>query len=249
MKHPPRPDGSGAFEPTPDRFFPLTSWTFVQKAAKGGQDGGALNEFIDRYYAGIRAFIRAIVKDDAIADELTHTFIETRIIDSSRLLSAANQQRGRFRDLLKTALRHFVIDVHYRPRERERHSEVRPDGMPGSWDALDIESAFASADRALLRSWGESLLVKAIASTKQRCAEKGQHEHFEMFKRRYLDDPDNPPSFRDVGQPYHLDEKSARSRIVPVVAQFRAVLVELIKSDPDEAVVPEEAIQELLAVL
>ena len=238
---------SGA--PAPDRFFPATSWTLVRKAARKGQDQDALNEFIERYYVAVSAFILTIVGDDKLAEELTHEFFESRIIDSRRVLEAASQEKGRFRDLLKTTLRHFVIDRHYRQLKKQRETEVEPDGLPGAWDTIEINGEFAKAEHALLRGWGETLLLKALARTKEHCDERGQQEHFEMFRRRYIDDPDSPPSFRDVGLPFSLDEKTARGRIMTVATYFRTALVELIRNDAGVARAPGDEIRDLLAAL
>ncbi len=248
MKHDQRQDAnSGATGP--DRFFPATSWTLVRKAARKAQDPNALNEFIQRYYAGVHAFITTIVSDDKLAEELTHEFFERRIIDSQRVLEAANQSKGRFRDLLKTTLRHFVIDRHYRRLKKQRETEIEPDGLPGAWDTLEIDNEFAKAEHALLRGWAESLLLAALAKTKEHCDERGQQQHFEMFKRRYIDDPDHPPSLREVGQPFSLDEKIARGRIMTVAAYFRAAVIELIRNDAGVGRSPGEEIRDLLAAL
>lgn len=249
MRQDPHPQRAIRGTQSPDRFFPATSWTLVRRAAQKGQDPNAVNEFIERYYIGVTAFIATIVQDDTLAEELTHEFFEARIIDSRRMLEAASQEKGRFRDLLKTTLRHFVIDRHFRRLKKQRETEVEPDGLPGAWDTIEINKEFAKAEHALIRGWGETLLLRALARTKERCEERGQQEHFEMFKRRYIDDPDQPPSFHEVGLPFSIDEKIARSRIVTVVTQFRAVLLELIRNDAGVERSPRDEILDLLATL
>jgi DNA-directed RNA polymerase specialized sigma24 family protein len=240
-------DGKPSSAPASDRFFPQTSLTLVGAAAR--REARALNEFIERYYSGVRTFIATIVKDSELAEELTHEFFEARIIDSSRVLDSANPDRGRFRDLLKAALRHFVIDRHYRPQEKRLRSELRPDAQPGMWDAVALETNFEEADHALFRGWGESLIKQALIRTQERCEKRRQHVHFEMFKRRFVDDPDCPPSFREIGSSFSLDEKTARSRIMTVVGHFRTELLELLRTEGGIAGRPEDELRELLALL
>ena len=67
-----------------------------------------------------------------------------------------------------------------------------------------------------------------------------------MFTRRYIADPDAPPSWREVGEPFGLDEKTARSRTETAARQFRSLLRQLIASDIGAG---EDIDQELQAVL
>jgi hypothetical protein len=63
------------------------------------------------------------------------------------------------------------------------------------------------------------------------CREKGQEQHYQLFIHRYLLDADRPPTWREVGKVFELDETIARSRAETAVRHFRGLLRNLIASD------------------
>jgi hypothetical protein len=89
----------------------------------------------------------------------------------------------------------------------------------------------------------------ALSRLERVCEEKRQREHFEMFVRRYVDDPDQPPSWSDVGAPFGLDEKTARNRTETAARQFRSLLRQLIASDIGAGEDVAHELQAVLAVL
>jgi len=130
--------------------FPSTSWDLLFDAARrDGQSAAALNEFAERYYAAVRAFVAAIVREPTRADDLTQRFFETVVL-SGRLLTHADRRRGSFRPYLKQAIRNFLIDEHRR-RARFLESEIPVEAIAGDWNALAEQSA--APDREMLRAW------------------------------------------------------------------------------------------------
>jgi RNA polymerase sigma factor (sigma-70 family) len=223
----------------PHLQFPSTSWNLLSVAAqRDGQSAAALNEFAERYYAAVRAFVAAIVREPARADDLTQRFFETAVL-SGRLLTHADSRRGRFRPYLKQAIRNFLVDDH---RRRGRSREA----------PLVVDAACARADgpdREMLRAWGRSLVAMAVARVERVCREHGQDQHFALFKRRYLSDADRPPSWREVGEAFGLDEKTARSRADTAVRQFRAVLRDLIATDVGSGRSVDDELRAVIAIL
>ena len=86
-------------------------------------------------------------------------------------------------------------------------------------------------DEEMMRAWAKSLVAMVLSQLERVCEEKRQRDHFEMFARRYVEDPDHPPSWSEVGAPFGLDEKTARNRTETVARQFRSLLRQLIASD------------------
>src|ERR1700736_4334827 len=66
--------------------FPLTSWDLLADASsRGDQSATALNEFAERYYAAVHAFIGALTRGRGDPEDLTQRFFETVVL-SGRLL-------------------------------------------------------------------------------------------------------------------------------------------------------------------
>jgi RNA polymerase sigma factor (sigma-70 family) len=226
--------------------FPSTSWDLLFDAARrDGQSAAALNEFAERYYAAVRAFVAAIVREPTRADDLTQRFFETVVL-SGRLLTHADRRRGSFRPYLKQAIRNFLIDEHRR-RARFLESEIPVEAIAGDWNALAEQSA--APDREMLRAWARSVVAIAVARVERICRENGQDQHFQLFKRRYWSDSDHPPAWRDVGEMFGLDEKIARSRADTAVRHFRIVVRDLIASDIGSGRSIDDELRAVIAIL
>jgi RNA polymerase sigma factor (sigma-70 family) len=208
--------------------FPSTSWDLLANAVRRGESAGALTEFAERYYAAVRAFIRAIAQNSADTDDLTQRFFETVVL-SGRLFAHADRAKGAFRPYLKQAIRNFLIDEHRR-QARAIDADIRPDGIENGWNAIAGESS-PSPDEDLLRAWARSLVTMAVARLETLCEANQQQQHFQLFVRRYLADPDHPPTWGEVGEPFGLEEKIARSRAETAVRHFRGLLRDLIATD------------------
>jgi RNA polymerase sigma-70 factor (ECF subfamily) len=86
-----------------------------------------------RYYQPIFRYLRAMVRDDDTAEELTHEFAVRFLRGDFR---RADPSRGRFRDLLKRSLRHLVID-HWR-RQRVDNDRA-PIPLVDDWQVTPAE--------------------------------------------------------------------------------------------------------------
>lgn len=227
--------------------FPSTSWELLSYAARRG-DGAATarNEFAERYYGAVRAYIAALTHGASQTDDLTQRFFEAVVL-SGTLLARADHDKGRFRQYLKQAIRNFLIGEH-RQESRAMVNAVHPDGVSGGWNAIGLDAS-PSPDDEMMRAWARSLVAMALSQLERVCDEKHQREHFEMFVRRYVDDPDQPPSWREVGAPFGLDEKTARNRTDTVARQFRSLLRQLIASDLGAGEDIDHELHAVLAVL
>jgi|SRR5215471_12985440 len=227
--------------------FPSTSWELLTHAARLGDSAAtARNEFAERYYGAIRAYIGALTRGTGPTDDLTQRFFE-RVVLSGTLLARADHEKGGFRQYLKQAIRYFLIGEH-RQQSRLTANEVPLDGMADGW-SLAAADASPSPDEAMMRAWAQSLVAMALSALEHVCDEKRQREHFEMFVRRYVDDPDQPPSWSDVGAPFGLDEKTARNRTETAARQFRSLVRQLVASDIGASDDVDQELQTVLAVL
>ncbi len=227
--------------------FPSTSWDLLADASRrSGESAPALNEFAERYYAAVRAFIAAIARNPLEADDLTQRFFETVVL-SGRLLARADRQKGSFRPYLKQAIRNFLVDEHRR-QARSVTTNVRPDAIDDGWNSIVADSS-PGPDAELLRAWARSLVGIAVARLETMCEENDQEQHFQLFARRYLADPDDPPSWREVGDAFGLDEKIARSRAETAVRHFRTLLRHLVATDVGSEDDIDTELQAVIALL
>jgi RNA polymerase sigma factor (sigma-70 family) len=228
--------------------FPSTSWDLLTHASSPRGDGSAeaLNEFAERYYAAVRAFIATAVRHALDADDLTQRFFETVVL-SGRLLAHADQRKGSFRPYLKQAIRNFLVDERRRAA-RAVLPQVRPDTLAGGWNDV-IDQSSCAPDEALLRAWAQRLVAMAMARLETRCLANGQAQHFQIFAHRYLTERQPPPTWREVGEAFGLDEKTARGRAATAARHFRGLLRQLIASDLGSEQTVDDELHAMMAVL
>jgi RNA polymerase sigma factor (sigma-70 family) len=227
--------------------FPTTSWDLLGDVLRRGeQSAAALNEFADRYYAAIRAFISAIARNPADADDLTQRFFE-KVVLGGPLLTRADPRKGSFRPYLKQAIRNFLVDE-YRRQTRSVNSDVRPDALDDGWDGVVTDSS-PGPDQALLREWARSLVAMAIQRLETTCQLNNQAQHFQLFVHRYLSGAEHPVPWRQVGEVFGIDEKIARNRAETASRRFRALLRDLIASDIGSGEDIDEELQGVMAIL
>ena len=180
------------------------------------------------------------------ADDLAQRFFETVVL-SGRLFAKADRHKGKFRPYLKQAIRNFLVDERRR-QARSPSPDVRPDALAEGWNAIAADVS-PGPDEELLRAWARSLVAIAVRRLEASCAASGQTQHFQLFASRYLRDPDRPPSWREVGQTFGLDEKIARSRAETAARRFRALLRDLVTSDIGSEADVDAELHAVIAVL
>ena len=182
---------SMAPEPTGSSIFPRTDWAELSKAAEA--DEARLDRLIRLYWEPLRIFLLAAfpgLKDQA--DMLLQDFAEDKLLKEG-WLRRADQNRGRFRDFLKTSLRNFVLD-------RLNRAEVK--NPPISLEELEQEPPQPDdhAEEFDL-AWARTVLAETLRRMEADCKNPGEDQPrrshiWELFRIRLLE-----PIFNDAAQP------------------------------------------------
>lgn len=197
--------------------FPSTSWDLLA-AIRGGGDAGrlALEEFTGRYYDPAFRYLRAIIRDDEDARDLTQGFFLTKIL-AGNMIDQAKREKGGFRPYLKQSLRYCAIDF------LRRHRADLPVDDYAIAQAPDAEREFHDACI-------KKIVEVAIAVLLKECTARHQDQHYKLFHAYYiagLQQGDESLSWKTVGSPFGLDEKTARNRAETALASFRRIVYTL----------------------
>jgi len=180
-------------EPSTGSIFPRTDWAELSKAADAEQI--PLDRLIRLYWQPLRIFLVTTFPSlKAEADVLLQDFAEDKLLKEG-WLRKADQNRGRFRDFLKTSLRNFVLN-------RLNRADVKH--APLSLDDLEHElpEAPAAAEEFGLE-WARTILTETLRRMEADCKRPGEDQPrrsqiWEIFSIRLLD-----PIFNDTPQmPY-----------------------------------------------
>ena len=128
------------------------------------------------------------------ADTLLQDFAEDKLLQAG-WLRKADQNRGRFRDFLKTSLRNFVLD---------RLNRAEAKNPPLSLEELELDLPQTEAvTEAFDLEWARTVLAETLRRMEADCKRKSEDQPrrthiWEMFRIRLLE-----PVFNDAAQvPY-----------------------------------------------
>jgi len=118
----------------------------AEEAAKA-----ARRELLGLYGGPVYRYLRAALRDVDATDELYQQFALKFVRGDLR---RASPDHGRFRDFLKTTLRHLVVDYH-----RSRQRQPRP--LPAE-DLVETDSSELYGEGPFERAWRDRLLARAF---------------------------------------------------------------------------------------
>lgn len=136
-----------------------TLWTvlFRAHAAEPGEGASAQAVLIQRYSGAVYRYLLGALRDPDAAQELAQEFALRLLRGDFRRV---NPERGRFRDYLKTVLRHLVTD-HHRARLASPHQFAST-----SPDPVILSDSFAE-ERTFVDSWREELLARTWGTLRE----------------------------------------------------------------------------------
>jgi RNA polymerase sigma-70 factor (ECF subfamily) len=151
-----------------------TRWSIVQQAHKSSQTiaSQARNDLVTRYTPAITKYVHAVVKDNHESEELAQEFV-LRILNGD--FAGADPHRGRFRDLLKTAVRNMIRN-HWQKQNRRRVVDI--DGIDELSDG-DADSADLWND-----SWRKTVLNLTWDELEKYQNSKSDNVFFDLMKLR-----------------------------------------------------------------
>ena len=93
--------------------WPRTSWSRLDLLGADPEDRSQeiYEELISRYWPAVYSYIRRTGRSSDEASDLTQGFI-CDVVLGRQLFHAANRDRGRFRSLLLTALKNYIVERH-----------------------------------------------------------------------------------------------------------------------------------------
>jgi hypothetical protein len=171
-----------ASEPSKESIFPRTDWADLGKAAAA--EPAPLDRLVKLYWQPLRIFLLATFPNlHGQAEVLLQDFAEDKILQEG-WLRKADQNRGRFRDFLKTSLRNFVLD---------RLNLAEAKNPPLSLDELEQELPEAQADsEAFDLEWARTVLGETLRRMEADCRRAGEDQPrrgyiWDMFRIRLLE--------------------------------------------------------------
>lgn len=197
-----------------------TQWSVLFQAHRGAPDEvrSAQEQMAQRYCGAVYRYLLGMVHDPDVADDLAQEFA-LRFLRGQ--FHRADPNRGRFRDFVKTALRHLVADHH-------RRVQALPQPLPESFPE---PASDANLDRQFVESWRMELLARAWVALAEHENQTGQPYHAVLRLRA------DQPELRSAqladrlaahqGRPFTT--AATRQLLHRARAQFAALLLEEVR--------------------
>jgi len=231
-------------EPPASSIFPRTDWAGLGKAAEA--DEARLHPKIRLYWAPLRIFLVATfpsLKDQA--EVLLQEFAEDKILKEG-WLRRADRNRGKFRDFLKTSLRHFVLDrlnraeARHAPISLEELEQELPDpARPG--EEFDL-------------TWVRAVLGETLRRMEANCCDPAADQPrrtfiWEMFRIRLIDpvlnDAPQTPYDELIGRFALKSPTDASNLLLSGKRMFKTHLAKVIKEYAEQDTATAAEIQAL----
>lgn len=235
----------------PPPSFATTHWSVVL-AAGGGEDTAAreaLAALCRSYWYPLYAYARRRGHPPEEAEDLIQSFFVQFL--EHNWVARADQQRGRFRTFLLTALDRFLANEWDKARAIKRGGHLRRVALGMD----DAESRFSreptdthTPEQQFERQWALTVLDRALAGLRDEYAGRGQAATFDALKPTLLGSREAQP-YASLAETLGITEGSVKVAVSRLRDRYRQRLLEEIAhtvASPDEV---ESELRHLFRVL
>lgn len=213
--------------------FPSTMWTDITKWEKATEQDkkDLLHRFYERYRLPLKCFLDYHGCSSAEIDDILHDFIIDHI--NGKIFISADPSKGRFRNLLLTSLKHFLISR----KRAECAQKRRPKGgfsfidekVGDGLQLKDLLQDSLTPEEYFERAWLLTLLNNTLSRLRSECYTKGQKSHYILFERRIVRPilfGEKKPSVKVVATELGLTASEASNFIITAKRAYRRHLRE-----------------------
>lgn len=225
------------------RFRPTLWGTILRARDAGGEEArAALGRLADRYWKPLYFFLRRQGHDVETAKDLVQGFFE-RILEKDDLKGVA-PEKGRFRNWLLVALRHFVAD------EQERARALKRGGGRAPADFAEAERVLAAstdpADVLFVRAWATELLDRCLLRLRVEWDSKGRAGDFDALARHLSG---ATGTYKETADRLGVPEHEVKNRLHAMRKRLREFLREEVMESLDDPSQVDQEIADLFSAL
>ncbi len=218
----------------PPGLFPLTDWQRLEVLRGGSEEEkrAALGQLFLSYREPILGFLARQGRTADRAEDLVQDFFLSAIKD--QLFEKADANKGRFRNLLLTALQHYAAKAHRAGQAQRRHPT---EGFAGA-DISDlaegtVPSSGLTPEEEFNLKWAQALVRRVLAAFQAEYAGPERQAHAVIFDRLLIGPSlrgSEPPTQRELAAELGLSEKEVANRLVTARRAYLRLLRAEIKS-------------------
>jgi RNA polymerase sigma-70 factor (ECF subfamily) len=231
--------------------FATTHWSVVLCAGRSDTTRArdALASLCQTYWHALYAYVRRRGHAPADAEDLTQEFF-ARLLEQN-WIARADQQKGRFRSFLLTALNRFLADEWDKTRAQKRgggRSAVSLDTEEAERRYCEDSENGITADRIYDRQWAVALLERTMARLRAEFVQAGKTREFEALKVFLTTDRADIP-YPEAAAASGLSEGAARVAAHRLRRRYRELFREEIAHTVSEPTEVDAELRYLIEVL
>jgi hypothetical protein len=231
-------------EPSKSSIFPRTDWADLGRAAQA--EAAPLDRLVRLYWQPLKIFLLTTFPSlHNQADLLLQDFAEDKLLHEG-WLRKADQNRGRFRDFLKTSLRNFVLN-------RLNLAEVKNPPIPLEELPHEVPEP-AAVSEAFDLAWARVVLAETLRRMEADCKDPAADQPrrgyiWEMFRLRLLEpvfEDKSPPPYDELIERFGLKSPTdASNTLLSAKRIFKGHLSQVIKEYAGKDAATDAEIQAL----
>jgi RNA polymerase sigma factor (sigma-70 family) len=226
--------------------FPSTRWTLILSAHESPEARRtALDELLRSYWRPLYCFARRKGCDRELAQDAVQGFL-VHLLERD-FLSRLDPQRGRLRSFLRTAMGHYLVNLHEKDRAKKRGGGAITISIDVELAEKTLAGAPSDPQAAFDREWAWILMERALGKLEAEFRSGQRRAPFEAVADFFR--PGETPSYKEVAELHGMTVPQLKSLLHRTRARFR----ELVEREAVDTVAePEHAaleVRELLAQL
>ena len=243
-------DSTGSDAPQRPAFV-TTHWSVVLTAGRSDtvRAHDALANLCQTYWYPLYAYVRRRGHSPEDAQDLTQAFF-ARLLERN-WVGQADQQKGRFRSFLLSAMNHFLADEWDKARAQKRGGGILP--VPLQFDTAETRYGHEPADNVTPeqnyeRRWALTLLDTVLRRLRSEYEQEGKAELFTALNPCLVGDRTAQP-YAELAVKLGISEGTVKSAVHRLRQRYRQLLRDEIAqtvADPGEV---DEELHHLFAVL
>lgn len=234
----------------PDRLH-TTHWSVVIAAGRGpsAKSDTALATLCETYWYPLYAFVRRQGFNSEEAQDLTQGFF-AKLLEKN-YVADADQQRGRFRSFLLTALKHFLSNERDRVRAKKRGGgrlSISLDFPTGEKQYQCEPADTMTPSRLYERRWALTLLERVLNVLREEYSLAGNLALFDALKEHLTREKGSTP-YREVSARLGMSEGSVKVAVHRLRRRYRQLLENEIAHTVSDTADVENELQQLFTAL
>jgi RNA polymerase sigma-70 factor (ECF subfamily) len=215
------------------------------------QAQAALEELCRDYWYPLYAYVRRKGHSPEDAADLTQAFFAKLLANDG--IQGLNQDGGRFRSFLLTALNRFLINDWQKSNRLKRHGErqqtsldslITETGEPGYLAELVHEE---TPEVLFQRAWSETLLTRVLDRLARECQERGEARFPAV--QPFLSAGEDPPALAEAAAQLGLSLPAFKSVLHRFRQRYRELLLDEVRQTVGSAGEVADELRSLLAAL